>query len=121
MAVTRPGEKPALPSGSTIIGLLVIFSEALNSKRAAGRALIARPTQGSQRFGASTARVSLIHRPMSIYGNGFAAASEPRFERLQDLRVHRGVVVLASAPGPPHPVIPHAPGVLGDGGRHEGE
>src|SRR5260370_42515652 len=121
MAVTRPGEKPALPSGSTIIGLLVIFSEALNSKRAAGRALIARPTQGSQRFGASTARVSLIHRPMSIYGNGFAAASEPRFERLQDLRVHRDVVVLASAPGPQHAAIHHDLEVVRDGGLREVE
>src|ERR1700682_428793 len=81
MAVTRPGEKPALPSGSTIIGLLVIFSEALNRKRSAGRALIARPTQGSQRLGAWTARVSLTHRQMSIYGNRFAAASDPRRRR----------------------------------------
>src|SRR2546425_7526979 len=121
MAVTMPGEKPALPSPSTISGLLVIFSEALNRMRAAGRALIARPTQGSQRFGASTARVSLIHRQMSIYGSGFAAASEPRFERLQDLRVHRDVVVLACAPGPQHAGVHQELDVVGGVPRPEVE
>ena len=94
MAVTRPGEKPALPSPSTIIGLLVIFSEALNRMRAAGRALIASDPGEPALRGLDCERFAHTSTDVDIWG-GFAAASEPRSERLQDLRVHRDVVVLA--------------------------